>query len=324
MTVKINQPTNNATSPITDTINFKGIASSEVTRIELWAENEWHFGSSPVSNGNWSVSYQFTKSGKRQIEARGFNQANHKVASDTITLEIQASPLSCQPRTQLFQIGGVSVWRISGETAFFYKSKMSICADGAPNAYHPRNIGIDFLPNAGSPGNWWALVTDNGRKDGNPVCQQQGDPFPGYYISTTALVDGNFGVRDTRRYVDATKIPYIVLPHNQLMWNTGVKRGDFAIVYYKNTQKFSFAIFADVGPQNELGEGSIKLAQDLGHDPFVNGRVNRSITNNVFYLVFPSSGNGKPRKVDEINTLTQTLFDNWGGKQRLEACFKAI
>jgi hypothetical protein len=39
----------------------------------------------------------------------------------------------------------------SGQTAFFYQSKMSIDADGAPNAYHPDNIGLDDLKNAGYP-----------------------------------------------------------------------------------------------------------------------------------------------------------------------------
>jgi len=44
----------------------------------------------------------------------------------------------------------------------FYKSELTIDADGAYRAYHPKNIGLDYLANAGSPGNWWALVTDNG------------------------------------------------------------------------------------------------------------------------------------------------------------------
>ncbi|GEM_PF-1224161 len=322
--ITINEPNNNATFPITDTIMFRGTANDEIVRIELWAENRWHFRSSNVTDGKWSVSYRFTQPGQRQINVRGFDTANNQVASEMLSLTIQPSPLRCDPRTKLFEIAGHSAWRLSGSTAFFYKSSMSIDADGAPNAYHPNDTGIDFLGNAGRPGNWWALVTDNGRHDGNPVIQGSDDPFPGYYISTTALVDGKFPEKDPRRYVDATRIPYIVLPNNSLIWNTGVKKGDFAVVYYKKTQQLSFAIFADVGPKNELGEGSVKLAQNLGHDPFVNGRVRRGISEDVFYLVFPGSGNGKPRTIGEIETLTQALFDQWGGRQRLEICFQTI
>ena len=324
MVIKINQPSNNATLAITDKVNFKGTASHEIVRIELWSENKWHFGNSSVSNGNWSVSYRFTDKGKRQIEARGFDQDNHSVAREKITLEIAASSLSCEPRTKLFEIGGHSVWQIAGQSAFFYQSKMSIDADGAPNAYNPNDTGIDDLANAGHPGNWWGIVTDSNGSNGNPVTQKASDPYPGYYVSTTALVDVNFNERDPRHYVDATKIPYIVLPNNSLIWNTGVKKGDFAVVYYEKTKQLSFAIFADVGPKNELGEGSVKLAQNLGHDPFVNGKVKKGISQGVFYLIFPKSGNGKPRTVAEINSLTQPLFDKWGGQQRLDACFKVI
>jgi hypothetical protein len=34
------------------------------------------------------------------------------------------------------------------------------------------------------PGNWWALVTRNGR----PIVQGADDPAPGFYVSTTTLV----------------------------------------------------------------------------------------------------------------------------------------
>lgn len=324
MMITISQPSTNQTFSIDDTITFAGTATDEIVRVELWADNQWNFRNSNVTDNNWSESYSFTQSGQREIEARGFDAQNHQIASDTISLTITASVKTCSPRTKLFKIGERDVWRISGETAFFFKSYMTIDADGAPNAYHPNNEGIDFLNNAGRPGNWWALVTDNGRSNGNPIIQKATDPFPGFYISTTALVDGNFAVQDPLRYVDATKIPYIVLPGNSLIRTTGVKKGDFAVVYYKQTNKLSFAIYADVGPKNKLGEGSVKLAQNLGHDPFVRGKVQKSITNDVFYLIFPSSGNGKPRNTAQIDTSTKLLFDSWGGKERLETCFKAI
>ena len=88
---------------------------------------------------------------------------------------------------------------------------MTICADGAPKAYHADNSkALDFLGNAGHPGNWWAIVTDNGRPDGKPVVQGAGDPAPGYYVSMTAMPNPQFPLRDPRRYVDATTIPYVV------------------------------------------------------------------------------------------------------------------
>src|SRR5262245_50331332 len=68
-------------------------------------------------------------------------------------------------------------------SAVFYAGGMMIDADGAYRAYHPANKGLDFLANGGKPGNWWALVTENGKPSGTPVVQGPADPAPGFYIS---------------------------------------------------------------------------------------------------------------------------------------------
>jgi hypothetical protein len=91
-------------------------------------------------------------------------------------------------KEKLFEIGNYTVWQISGQTTFFFKSGMTIDADGAPNAYHPdKNKGLDDLSNAGSEGHWWGIVTDNGQEDGEPVIQEDG-PYRGYYISNTKFL----------------------------------------------------------------------------------------------------------------------------------------
>ena len=55
---------------------------------------------------------------------------------------------------------------------------MEIDADGACHAYHPRpdsDRGLDSPEDAGHPGNWFGVVTDNGKPDGAPVVQKSGD-----------------------------------------------------------------------------------------------------------------------------------------------------
>lgn len=45
---------------------------------------------------------------------------------------------------------GTQLFKIPNSTAYFYVvNRMSIDADGAPNAYHPQDRGIDALVNAG-------------------------------------------------------------------------------------------------------------------------------------------------------------------------------
>ncbi len=235
---------------------------------------------------------------------------------------------SSQVKEKLFQVGDYTIWKYSGQSAFFFKAGMKIDADGAPAAYHPDDKGLDDLENAGDPGDWWALVTDTGEPDGEPIIQGDDDPAPGYYISRTALEDETKDRTDPRRYVDATKIPYIVLPENEnekFLKKAKVKLGDFAAVYSGENGKLAFAIFADTGlsyaggvEEWRFGEGSIALAKALGipSSPKTGGT-----DGGVLYIVFPGSGNGKPRSLEEIRSEAKKHFDQWGGMERAKACF---
>jgi Fungal chitosanase of glycosyl hydrolase group 75 len=205
---------------------------------------------------------------------------------------------------------GVPIWQLPGSQAFFFLSGITIDADGAPNAYHPDNIGLDDLVNAGVPGHWDGVMTDG---DGNPLIQGSDDPFPGYYVSCTSLSDRTKRSSDPSRYVDASKVPYIVLPRD-VAAQGGARLGDFAAVVNLRNGKSSYAIFADVGT---LGEGSIALANNLGiwSDARQGGR-----RGGILYLVFPGSGNRQPRTVDEIQSETDKLIQAWGGVTKLTSC----
>ncbi|MGH9688818.1 MAG: hypothetical protein ACRD5K_17185, partial [Candidatus Acidiferrales bacterium] len=120
----------------------------------------------------------------------------------------------------------VPIWQFRDTNAFFFTSGMTIDADGSPNAYNADNTGLDDLANAGAPGHWEGILQD---KDGNPLVQGPGDPFPGYYISCTSLADWTKPPDDPARYVDATKIPYIVLP-GEMARQAGARPGDLAVV----------------------------------------------------------------------------------------------
>lgn len=198
----------------------------------------------------------------------------------------------------------VPIGRLPGTSAFFYESGMTIDADGAPNAYHPDNLGLDDLANAGAPGNWPGLAKD---ADGEPYVQGPDDPFPGYYVSETALADRSKPLNDPTRYVDASKIPFVVLPGGTAR-GLGARPGDFAVVFNPRNGKSSYAIFGDVGPFDRIGEGSMALAENLGiRSDARNGGARRGI----LYLVFPGSGNGRPRTNEEISAEGQRLLLDW-------------
>ncbi len=199
--------------------------------------------------------------------------------------------------------------------AILFHAGMYVDADGAPNAYGPHNRGLDFTANAVRDGRFLSVAT---HPDGKPVIQRSGR-FKGFYVSTTSLRNAAGSPTSPGTYVDARKIPYIVLPP-EFMKQFGVALGDLAVVTNQRNGKTSFAIFADVGPHGKIGEGSVALARalDLNDDPRYGGTGSSSIA----YLVFPRSGlgPGKLRSAKEIKTSGLRAFRQWGGPRRLRAC----
>ncbi|MEO6923590.1 MAG: hypothetical protein ABI142_07180, partial [Bryocella sp.] len=151
-----------------------------------------------------------------------------------------------------------------------YRHRMDVDVDGAPTAYGPRGKKtLDYLKNARLRGHFWAPIVGYVMYDGKPVVQGPKDPAPGYYVSATAYVDPTHpDERDVRRYVDASRINYVVMGDKAR--ERGVQLGDFVAVYSTKTKKSAFAIVADDG--NPSGdEGSLHLLQALGY-PFHDGK----------------------------------------------------
>jgi hypothetical protein len=189
---------------------------------------------------------------------------------------------SCVGSPELFTLKtqDLPVFKVHG--AVLLSAGMTIDADGAPNAYGPKNRGLDYTANARGAGGWVALVTN---AKGYPILQRTG-PYRGYYVSTTSLEQPNIrDPRDPRRYLDARRIPYIALPPD-FARRFGIGLGDLARVVNTKTGRSAYAIYADVGPKGRLGEGSIALANKLR---IASNPRHDSAPNGVTYLIFPGS-----------------------------------
>ena len=223
--------------------------------------------------------------------------------------------------SKLFRHHSTIVWSCpaSEVNAFVYEAGLAVDADGAFRAYHPDNrLGLDAIQHAGYPGNWWALATDNGKPSGHPVVQGKTDPAPGYYVSMTALFDpDNLNEHDPRRFVDAAGIPYVVLPPVGLKH---ARLGDFATVVNLQNGKVSGAILADESaPRLKMGEGSMALADALG----INSNPQTGGTEQgIAYVIYPGSGNRKPRALHEILSISGRHFQRWGGLSKLNGCLR--
>ncbi|HEY6253759.1 MAG TPA: glycoside hydrolase family 75 protein [Candidatus Angelobacter sp.] len=221
----------------------------------------------------------------------------------------------CLFQSESYQLKKQELTVARATDGIFFTAGMTIDADGAPNAYAPHNRGLDYTANARGAHGWVALVTS---QSGHPVIQKHG-AYRGYYVSTTSLQQSNmYDERDPKKYIDATKVPYIALPPD-FAKRFNIILGDLALVLNRANGRSAYAIFADVGPKGRIGEGSIALAKRLGipADP-----RHDSAEDGVTYLIFPGSALPADRHITarNIKSSAARLYHRWGGTQRLRSC----
>ncbi|MFN0200120.1 MAG: glycoside hydrolase family 75 protein [Bacteroidia bacterium] len=234
--------------------------------------------------------------------------------------EAQTGGIFMYQKSNVGTVENVSIWKLNGTPTpvLCYKAKFSIDVDGSPRAYGPKDMGLDYTQHAGKDGNWFGIVT---QPNGQPVVQGANTNTPGYYISTTALYNSEFPKESPYRYVNSEVVPYISLP--KAVFNAGAQLGDMAYVYNSKTKRGAYAIVADRGPGDLIGEGSIYLAKQLGISN-VNPKDEDAgvASNDILYMVFSASGkgNGKHRSLSEINEVGEKYLDKIGGIRTVYGC----
>ncbi|BCM89764.1 hypothetical protein IAD21_01611 [Abditibacteriota bacterium] len=149
--------------------------------------------------------------------------------------------------------------------------------------------------------------------DGSPRALEI-DPDSGQ-LPTSFNFDNEEG---QRQYVDAENVPYIVLPL-RFYKDMGIQLGDVAAVIWQG--RLVYAIFADEGPKDLIGEGSIALTEALGFDPWEmrDGRLQivNGIEDHVLMFVFPRSApddltpeNINQKTIDQAKPLFEALGGN--------------
>lgn len=133
-----------------------------------------------------------------------------------------------------------------------------------------------------------------------------------YRLKSRGMGSGTRGGLEARRYLEATKDPFVVLPapwvNKSAPWSPHM--GDYAAVIYKD--KIYPAILGDAGPKDKVGEASLKIAR--GINPEANGR-NRAVSDvTVSYIFFPRTAS--PRGEPDYalwRTKVAALLDDIGG-----------
>jgi glycosyl hydrolase group 75 (putative chitosanase) len=262
----------------------------------------------------------------------------------------ESTSLSRADDFQHRELGAIPIYQLNGSptNAVLFESQMTVNADGAPDAYHPEDIGTSYIcsgldvcekgrcrwenscmaafrqarderfRNEGDRDTArlriYGFVTDNG----TPRIQGNKDPKPGYYISTTALKQPGVSAKTVNAQLDSNTINFIVIPRAWRNSDLGIGLGDIARVCRKSTEQCAYAVIADIGPNNALGEGSIALHRALNNEPLVTTRpsvkrARRGIAGrDVVYLIFPGSRTGKRITPDSIQQEGQAAFEKLG------------
>lgn len=84
----------------------------------------------------------------------------------------------------------------------------------------------------------------------------------------------------------------------------------------------SYAIVADQGPSDGLGEGSIALGNALSLPTDLRGR-RAGTGGDVIYIVFPKTAGNPPwpRAADDIKAAVKRAFNAWGGMALIRQCY---
>ncbi len=334
------------------TFTMQAKAVSTATRVEYFADTVW-LGSYTDRSTMFSRATSLNTAGNRVMRATSYNAGGTVLGTDTSNITIVAATPTCV-LPQVLQNGvcvtptatcQFSAWtsykgvamRKHSSGAYIYKtSNKQIDADGAPNAYHPSDVGkpcsttggllgLDCPANAGWPNaSFWrdVLVVDPSNSN-RPYTQPSGT-YAGFFVSQTSLVDSSKAETNPARYVSSTTVPYIVFPGNfSALTGTG-KRGDlgYAINLGNQTKKTHFVV-AETGPANaNLGEMSIQLATLLGgtNPSPINGSGAPSGT--VLYVSFPFSSNtyAWPQTAAQMQANTNALLQTVGGEAGILAC----
>lgn len=221
----------------------------------------------------------------------------------------------------------------------FSTKKVKVDADGAPNAYHPNDVGLhctkgvgfkglDCPANGGYPNqSWWrsAIVPDP--KNNNKGYIQPDGKYKGYFVSQTSLKDKSKSNLDPIKYVDSTSVPYLVFPGKFNAKSGTGSVGDYGFAINLDSGQSSPFIVAEVGPPSaHLGEISISLGVALGGvNP--NPRTGAGTPNGkIAYIIFPYTKATPewPVSLSDLNKRVNELLKSVGGVETLKNCANSL
>lgn len=213
------------------------------------------------------------------------------------------------------------------------------CADLSQAQLRQRRI----LTQQAHAQGWPANLLSATRISPSIIPFRNGRPCPetgGFLVSATALHRPSVSdVCDLSNYVDSLAVAAIVLPKRANanvatpFENRGARVGDLVVVMSRDGSQIHYAVVGDLGPPDELGEGSVALAGRLlgktrppanyreirGRPPYQGQSWNVS---RAYVLILSGTRDTQQPYMSQgrIDEAGRLAFERWGGRPRLEAC----
>ena len=288
MPVAFSQPVPGEILDFAAAVRFAGVAPAGVASVALIAidvDPPVAFAVAPVAGGVWAATRKFSGPGVRHIEARGLDGGGAPVAGAvaivTFTLHVSQLAGYQPPLATLPHLGKIThLLEVSDRVANGFVDSRAVFALPGGQVYIDSNLDLD------TDGSRFAAQDATGQND------------------TSLHTAGG-------KPVDSETVPYFVLPP-AFAHAHGMRLGDLAAVLSRD--RIAFAVLADYGPPDKIGEGSIALHRALGHETILRGRLHDSdIPRDVLTVTFPGSGTGHLPTSDTIATNGKALFVALGG-----------
>jgi hypothetical protein len=336
--VAFTSPPAGATFDSGTTFTARVATVSTATRVDYYADSVLVDTMTNVSE-NFKRDISLVNSGNRSLRAVAFNASGTKLGEASIAITINGGPVTTCQFGPWTTYNGIALRRHSSGAYIYKTSHKSIDADGAPNAYHPADVGkpcsasagllgLDCPANAGYPnGGFWKDVLVVDPNDSSRPYVQRSGPHSGFFISKTSLQDAAKSATDASRYVNSTTIPFIVFPGNFYSMSGTGRMGDLGYAINLSNNKKTAYVAADVGPSAaSLGESSIAFLVNLGgiNPNPINGAGAPSAT--VLYVNFPNSTATYrwPMTNAQMQSNVQQLLATVGGEAGILACKDAL
>jgi len=113
MPIMFQSPTNGAILPLGQPVTITVATPGTVAQVLFSADGKYHLGAAPATGGTASLTWAFSGSGMRQLEATGLDSNGHPVDFAAIPVVVQAAPGTTASQADAATLASIAAYALS-------------------------------------------------------------------------------------------------------------------------------------------------------------------------------------------------------------------